>query len=56
MLEVRVRKGENIDDAIRRFRKRCREDFKEMKMRRYYVKPSDSRRKRKTQRKNKKEQ
>jgi small subunit ribosomal protein S21 len=48
MLEVRVRKGESIDKALRRFKRLCKEDFREMKKRRHYVKPSEKRRKRKT--------
>jgi small subunit ribosomal protein S21 len=54
MPEVRIRDGESIDRALRRFKKLCVEDFKEMKRRRHYVKPSENRRKRKTQRKGKK--
>ena len=51
MQEMKLRNGESIDKALRRFRRLCREDFEEMKKRRHYVKPSDSRRKRKTRKK-----
>jgi small subunit ribosomal protein S21 len=53
MLEVRVKEGESIDDALRRFKRLCGEDTAELKKRRYYEKPSDIRRKRKTRRKGK---
>ena len=33
MPEIRVRAGESIDKALRRFKRLCREDFKEMKRR-----------------------
>jgi small subunit ribosomal protein S21 len=56
MPEVRVRAGESIDRALRRFKRLCREDFREMKRRRHYVKPSESRRKRKTRGKSRKTQ
>jgi small subunit ribosomal protein S21 len=48
MLEVRVKKDESIDRALRRFKKQCdKEDLiKEMKKRERYEKPSDKRRKR----------
>lgn len=55
MTEVKIRSGESIDRALRRFKKLCREDFNEMKKRRHYVKPSDNRRKKKTQRKSKRD-
>ena len=49
MLEVRVKKGESIDRALRRFKKRYKEELiKEMKKRRSYVKPSDKRRRRRS--------
>jgi small subunit ribosomal protein S21 len=48
MLEVRVRKGESIDKALRRLKRLCKEDFREMKKRRHYVKPSEKRRRRRT--------
>lgn len=55
MLEVRVKKDESIDTALRRFKKQCdKEDLiKEMKKRERYEKPSQRRRKRivKSQRK-----
>ncbi len=54
MIEVRVRNGESIDSALRRLKRLCREDFRKMRKRRHYVKPSDIRRKRKTERKRRK--
>ena len=60
MLEVKVKKDESIDKALRRFKRQCdKEDLiKEMKRRERYEKPSERRRKRliKSQRKNKYEQ
>ncbi len=48
MLEVRVKKDESIDRALRRFKKQCdKEDLiKEIKKRARYEKPSQKRRKR----------
>ena len=39
---VRVRRGEDIDSALRRFRKKCEKEglFNEIKRRSYYEKPS----------------
>ena len=54
MPEVKVRSGESIDKALRRFKRLCREDLKEMKKRKHYEKPSDIRRKQKTRKKGKK--
>ena len=51
MAEVKIREGESIDDALRRFKKLCGENVAELKKRRHYEKPSDIRRKRRTQRK-----
>jgi small subunit ribosomal protein S21 len=51
MREVRVRKGESIESALRRFKRLCRDDLKELKKRRHYVKPSDSRKRRRTRKK-----
>lgn len=55
MLEVRVKKDESIDKALRRFKKQCDKEelIKEMKKRERYEKPSERRRKRliKSQRK-----
>ncbi len=46
MPEVRVRKDESIEKALRRFKKLCAKEslIKEMKRRRSYVKPSQKRR------------
>lgn len=56
MLEIRVKKDESIDKALRRFKKQCDKEelLKEMKKRERYEKPSERRRKRliKSQRKN----
>ena len=51
MAEVKIREGESIDNALRRFKKLCGEDIEELKKRQHYEKPSDIRRKRKTRRK-----
>jgi small subunit ribosomal protein S21 len=55
MLEVKVKKDESIDKALRRFKKQCDKEelIKEMKKRERYEKPSEKRRKRliKSQRK-----
>ncbi len=57
MLEVKVKKDESIDKALRRFKKQCDKEelIKEMKKRERYEKPSERRRKKylKSQRKNK---
>lgn len=55
MREVRIRKDESIENALRRFKRLCREDLKEMKKRRHYVKPSESRKKRKSRKKGREE-
>ena len=41
-ISVRVRRGEDIDSALRRFRKKCEKEglFNEMRRRSYYEKPS----------------
>jgi small subunit ribosomal protein S21 len=51
MLEVRLGKGESIDKALRRFKKQCNKEglTKEIRKRKHYVKPSEKRRRRKTQ-------
>lgn len=55
MLEVKVKKDESIDKALRRFKKQCDKEelIKEMKKRERYEKPSEKRRKKmiKSQRK-----
>ena len=55
MLEVKVKKDESIDKALRRFKKQCDKEelTKEMKKRESYEKPSERRRKKhlKSQRK-----
>jgi small subunit ribosomal protein S21 len=50
MVEVKVREGESIDSALRRFKKICGENVAELKKRRHYEKPSDIRRKQRTRR------
>lgn len=51
MLEIRVKKDESIDKALRRFKKRCNTEglIKEIKKRKHYIKPSEKRRRRKVQ-------
>jgi small subunit ribosomal protein S21 len=49
MYEVKIKAGESIESALRRFKKLCADDVKEIKRRRYYEKPSDVRRKRRVQ-------
>ena len=56
MPEVRVRTGESIEKALRRFKRLCRDDLKEIKKRRHYEKPSDIRRKQRTRKKSNKEE
>ena len=48
MLEIKVKKDESIDKALRRFKKQCDKEelIKEMKKRERYEKPSERRRKR----------
>jgi small subunit ribosomal protein S21 len=47
MLEVKVKKDESIDKALRRFKKQCDKEelIKELKKRERYEKPSEKRRK-----------
>jgi len=53
MLEVRIRADESIDKALRRFKKQCNREglSKEIKKRKHYIKPSEKRRRRRAQRK-----
>jgi small subunit ribosomal protein S21 len=53
MLEVRIRADESIDKALRRFKKQCNREglSKEIKKRKHYIKPSEKKRKRRSQRK-----
>lgn len=53
MLEVRIRADESIDKALRRFKKQCNREglSKEIKKRKHYIKPSEKRRRRRSQRK-----
>ena len=51
MTEMKIIEGESIDNALRRFRRLCREDDRELRKRQHYEKPSDIRRKKKTRRK-----
>jgi small subunit ribosomal protein S21 len=52
MLEIRVRNDESIDKALRRFKKQCNRAGlnKEIKKRKHYIKPSEKRRRRRSQR------
>jgi len=45
--EVKVGKGESIDEALRRFKKKCQRNgvITEMKRREHYEKPSEKKRK-----------
>ncbi|AMA72354.1 MULTISPECIES: 30S ribosomal protein S21 [Aneurinibacillus] len=47
MAEVRVRKNESLDQALRRFKRDCSKDgvLAELKKRRHYEKPSIKRKK-----------
>lgn len=53
MLEVRIRADESIDKALRRFKKQCNREglSKEIKKRKHYIKPSEKRRRKRSQRK-----
>jgi small subunit ribosomal protein S21 len=51
MPEVKIGDNESIDSALRRFQKLCKENAVELKKRKYYEKPSEIRRRRKTRRK-----
>jgi small subunit ribosomal protein S21 len=57
MAEIRIRENESLDNALRRFKDKCRKTgiFAESKKRRFYEKPSEVRkRKIATSRTNKK--
>ena len=56
MYEVRVGRDESIDDALRRFKRLCEGNIKEMQKRRHYEKPSDIRKKRRSLSKNRNKQ
>ncbi len=45
MVEVKLRENDKLDWALKRFRRKVRRAglFKDMKKRRYYVKPSEAR-------------
>lgn len=55
MTEVRIGQGESLDEALRRFKKKCQRNgiISEMKRHEHYEKPSDRRRKREQARKRK---
>jgi len=57
MLEVRIRADESIDKALRRFKKQCNREglSKEIKKRKHYIKPSEKRRRKRSQRKSRPE-
>jgi len=48
MTEVKIKKGEHIDRALRRLKKKLDKEgtLKEIRNRRYYEKPSESKRRR----------
>ncbi len=52
MAEIRPKKNESLDKALRRFKNKCRKTgvFQEAKKRRYYEKPSDIRKKKEASR------
>ncbi|MCS7242558.1 MAG: 30S ribosomal protein S21 [Candidatus Caldatribacterium sp.] len=56
MTEVRIGQGESLDEALRRFRKKCQRNgiISEMKRHERYEKPSERRRKREQARRKKK--
>ncbi|MBO8168822.1 MAG: 30S ribosomal protein S21 [Thermoanaerobacteraceae bacterium] len=56
MGEVRVRKNESLDSALRRFKKSCAKSgvLKEARRREHYEKPSDRRKKKEAARKKRK--
>ncbi|HDI00593.1 MAG: 30S ribosomal protein S21 [Candidatus Latescibacterota bacterium] len=47
MIHVTVREGEDVEQAIKRFRRKCEQEgiIKEIKNHRFYEKPSERRRK-----------
>ncbi len=55
MTEVRIGQGESLDEALRRFKKKCQRNgiISEMKRHEHYEKPSERRRKREQARKRK---
>ncbi|HHF09004.1 MAG TPA: 30S ribosomal protein S21, partial [Candidatus Atribacteria bacterium] len=48
MTEIKVGQGESIDEALRRFKRKCQRNgiISEMKRREFYEKPSEKKRKR----------
>jgi len=46
MAQIRIRKEQSIDKQLRNFKQQCIKEgiFKEVKSRRFYVKPSEKRR------------
>lgn len=50
MPEVEIKKGESFEAALRRFKKKIEQEgiIREVKNRKYYEKPSEKRRKRKS--------
>lgn len=53
MTEIRIKKNESLDKALRRFKNKCQKTgvFREAKKRRYYEKPSEIRKKKEANRK-----
>lgn len=53
MTEIRVKKNESLDKALRRFKNKCQKTgiFREAKKRRYYEKPSEIRKRKESNRK-----
>ncbi len=51
MTEIKVSQGENIDEALRRFKRKCQRNgiISEIRRREHYEKPSEKRRKKAAQ-------
>lgn len=51
MTEIKLGQGENIDEALRRFKRKCQRNgiISEIRRREYYEKPSEKRRKKAAQ-------
>lgn len=51
MTEIKISQGENIDEALRRFKRKCQRNgiISEIRRREHYEKPSEKRRKKAAQ-------
>ncbi|MDK2896682.1 MAG: small subunit ribosomal protein [Candidatus Atribacteria bacterium] len=56
MTEIKVGQGENIDDALRRFKRKCQRSglTSEIKRRKFYEKPSERKRRKAARRRRRK--